>query len=792
MSSVAGAGTGASFRHRLQLKQNALHIQTQNIPPPPSPSTLQRQQQAWSATASVSASMSASTPISSVSSSRQPPLSPRDPPRSPRVIASAAVITGQSRFVEGSMSDRVSTAPPPGFLGFENYEDDDLESEESGNDRRTSDDGDNGSKAGRGRSLSKDGVIRKTFQRHQQRRSEPTNHPGGGEEIAGTTSGLNHLRRPKSTAAGWLGSSLATQAQEERNSGGVVKKTSFLAPLWDGVREKLHLSKSKSSGSIGRMMTGMVERKGEKGAPSQQRPRAETLSTTAYPSREEVMESYRNLVASGFFEAHAIRGGRHPLRAGDGGPASPTGSRSFADHMASSPPASPSAGTFSDQIMPSQPSQSFADRMAARQLLRQNRFSVPPANRPADLMGPPPSLHTRTSSSSSSSSSRIGRPPRALIPGALHLQRGTKRAPSLDFAIDAEMVTRKLVKKLRHSASRVTLDLAGAQQHHHHHQQQQQYRHHHSYSASGVYPPSSSSYTRSGRSSTSSDRPEPLSPTGSIFSCHGSILSPRPSISSSTSRPVAAGVEDDTRSLRQHKKLTKSRRRILGITRRTRSPSPQPHPSKEDTGTDGEVEMQDAAAADAMMLDEPAAGAGEERRVLVVPGPNPSPARNHNNNTRPHRIITPPPTSFFSFHHYTHQHHHPGQEKQDRAHHEPLSVVPDPNQGIPSIPRIPRQFCDAMVTLAPPPYASNATVSSSFSSSSSAATATAAAAAPAVGPMVIMAGVGEEGVMAPPAVGAGSFSEGKLMMMDGVVMATPRDSGLGGGREDVENIPVWA
>jgi hypothetical protein len=106
-----------------------------------------------------------------------------------------------------------------------------------------------------------------------------------------------------------------------------------------------------------------------------------------------------------------------------------------------------------------------------------------------------------------------------------------------------------------------------------------------------------------------------------------------------------------------------------------------------------------------------------------------------------HRIITPPPPAFRT--------HYPQRLRTSSAtsslmsvqQHEPLSIVPDPNQGIPFVPRIPREFCDAMAAMVP--------------------------AAVVVGGGVEKKEEGEEG-------------KGKTVN---------RDSGLGG--EDVENIPLW-
>ncbi|KAL2117091.1 hypothetical protein VTJ04DRAFT_9259 [Mycothermus thermophilus] len=809
-SAAAAVGSGTSFRHRL-LKQQAqgLHIQTQNLP---FPLPQQDRAEPWS-------------PGSG-------PSTPRVmPPVSPRVINSAAVVTGQSRFVEGSMNDRVSTAPPPGFLGFEPDDDDDDDDDsdeyeaaarDSEERKRREDSRERAAAAAAGRL--------KRFQRHQQRMSESDARAGSGSGAAGTTSGLNHLRRPKSTAAGWLGQSAQSEQQQRAGGNGVVKKTSFLAPLWDGVREKLqHLNKSKSSGSIGRMVNLVGERKssGEKAAKAElEKHQSSSSSTTAYPSREEVLESYRNLVASGFFEAHAIRGGRHPLRVPGGnttsnngnGPASPTGSKSFADHMAASPPVSPSAASFAEQIsslssrdssnLPSVSGRSFADRMAARQQeeqqqqqqQKQQRFSAPPAPiRPMDPPPLPPVRASSTSAASSSSSSRISRQiPRALLPGH---HRGTKRAPSLDLAADAEMVKRKLVKKLRYSASRMSADLPRSNRASSS-SSGQRARHQHSHSYSGGY---GGGYS-AGRTSTSSDRLAPLSPTESVFS-HISIAS---TSAAAAPAPVPVAVEvDETKSLKQHRKLTKSRRRILGI-RRTRSPSPSK--STVVNGSErrsGEVEMQDA---DAMMLDEPELPPthhhqqhqqqqDEEPKVILVPGPKSatpaatipipiSTSTSSRNSSKQHRNITPPPATFFRPHHGHHQDTQP-----QRKHHEPLSILPDPNQGIPQLPRIPREFCDAMGALAPPVPATTVTTIVNTNTASDVSLATvgsvASVAAGSVG------GEHERGVIG-LAISTPSVSNSFNEKMDGLVLGGVagggnRDSGLGGGKgeEDVENIPVW-
>jgi hypothetical protein len=247
------------------------------------------------------------------------------------------------------------------------------------------------------------------------------------------------------------------------------------------------------------------------------------------------------------------------------------------------------------------------------------------------------------------------------------------------------MVTRKLVKKLRHSASRISVELTGGREHYHY-----------SYG------------TSRSRRSTSSNRPGPLSPTSSVFS---GITSPRSSIA------------DDTVSIRRSK-LTKPkdghRRRILGITRRNRSPAPTAAAPTE-------------ADPDAMVVDEP------ERQPQPEQRPQPESATTEQL-PKVHRTTYPRTT-------YPRTTLRGGSTLKSVQQDEPLSIAPDANQGIPFVPRIPREFCDAMAAMAPPAAA-------------------------------VVAASGEvkkEEVKAK----AKAKAKGKN---------GNRDSGLG---EDVENIPVW-
>ncbi|SPQ27339.1 88b32fa6-2869-4329-a9d0-9bb3e732b72f [Thermothielavioides terrestris] len=547
------------------------------------------------------------------------------------------------------MNDRVSAAPPPGFLG-----------------------------------AAEPGITSPADESESS--WNRTAAATGRDADAAWEPGRYHLRRPRSTAAaGWARSQHSQQSGGGGGGGGVTakKSTGFLAPLWDGVREKLLLRGSKSSGSIGRVVNSVVgggERKGEslaapgaaavtKEREQRERAAAPAVSTAGYPSREEVLESYKNLVASGFFEAHAIRGGRHPLRTGGSAPAQ--------GHV----------------VVPSPNARSFADHMAAQQQQKQQQLAAAFASPPRGSMGPPPPPPPLRGSSQ-------GKPTTMPSP-----HRGTKRGASVDLAGEAEMVTRKLVKKLRHSASRISVDFTGVRDHHHHH---------YSYG------------TLRSRPSTSWHPAGPLSPTSSIFS---GISSPPPA-------PAAASAADETASIRLGK-LTKTkdgrRRRILSLTRRHRATTP--------TATTATTAAE-ATDPDAMMIDEP-----EPRSPTTTSAT----ATEQQQTPRPRRVLTPPPASFRSARSRTSSATTttPGRPSAQQQHHEPLSVVPDPNHGIPFVPRIPREFCDAMAAMVPPaPVAPAATAAT-----------------------VVVGGSG----------GDGKVDEARAKNAN-------RDSGLG---EDAENIPVW-
>jgi hypothetical protein len=393
--------------------------------------------------------------------------------------------------------------------------------------------------------------------------------------------------------------------------------------------------------------------------------------TTGYPSREEVLESYKNLVASGFFDQHAIRGGRHPGPAGNT-PAMPSPKgKSFADHMA----------THQQQHQP-QPQQ---QRQQQQQQQLKLALSIPP-HKPSGTMCPPPPP-PRTSSK--------GKPDRMLSP-----QRGTKRGASIDLVGDAETTTRKLVKKLRHSASRLSVEFGATRETQHYNYAYGASKPRHSTSS---YAPSS--YAQSPLSPTSPS----FSPISIMESVADEALSPKKGQGVKLTKPKEGG----------------RRRHILGLGRKLRSPSP-------------------AADADVMMVDQP---------EHAPPPPPAVPAH------RSIRNVTPPPAGFHSHSHSFSQRMRAssvgapmvGMPATTATTHEPLSVVPDPNMGIPVVPRIPREFC----------------------------------AVPEAAVTVAVTGGEQKGKM----VMKESAKKERKGKGKGKGKEMNRDSGLG---EDVENIPVWA
>ncbi|KAB5585933.1 hypothetical protein GE09DRAFT_1072595 [Coniochaeta sp. 2T2.1] len=345
------------------------------------------------------------------------------PPGDQSASTRAAAAQPHSRFVEGSMNDRVSNAPPPTFLGPEEMA----------------------------------AYERQFYADHARNNSRPTS--GSDQSFSNS-----------------------------RNSG---------SKFWEGLRDRFSMSRAKSSSSITTVSSNKSKasnRFSQQSQLSQQSQAAataiaspsdkENAPSVSYPSREEVLQNYKSLVEAGFFSSHAIQGTRHqppPSRPGTGVPK---------DHPlpAPLPPARDApAVPFSQLVAQKQ-----------RQIQRQNQTHHNPAASAlsSSLFASIPYSATQPSPTGDAPLTDYPRPdPRPPIslpkkyrrPNAQHHiaasmpppptpispNRGTKRAmadmtggnASTDnIATTAlggpEGGTRKLVKKLRKSASRISADLS--------------------------------------------------------------------------------------------------------------------------------------------------------------------------------------------------------------------------------------------------------------------------------------------------------------------------------------------
>ena len=257
--------------------------------------------------------------------------------------------------------------------------------------------------------------------------------------------------------------------------------------FWDGIRDRF--TRTKSSSSINTISSSKSKASNRFSQQSQQ----SLVTATApnekenvagcgyYPSKEEVMENYKNLVDAGFFSSHAIQGTRHQP------PPSRSGAR--IDHPLPAPP--PPA-----RDAPPAP---FAQLVAQKQRQLQHQSQVrtnpatpamsslfasipysatqpsptgdpPKTTYPRPDPRPPISLPKKYRRPQPTAAYQMAPPPPITSPG-----RGTKRANAdmTGGTVDREAAnastdnlaagagsTRKLVKKLRKSASRMSADLS--------------------------------------------------------------------------------------------------------------------------------------------------------------------------------------------------------------------------------------------------------------------------------------------------------------------------------------------
>ncbi|KAK4183842.1 hypothetical protein QBC35DRAFT_82979 [Podospora australis] len=604
-----------------------------------------------------------------------PPPSRAGPtPSSPERSISAVTTPGQSRFVEGSMNDRVSAVPPAAFLSGEATEEE--------------------------------------IDRYERQfyaplpspcPSAPVTHGYGYGGYFGQDRQQSHHIRSRSSVQGIGSSFMSGREDGERR----LSKKFSLAPLWDGVKEKLSLRSSRSSGSItsfSSFQKGILHRRdhsqqshhnvlhkkqreevglglgleGDGMEVEQEKVEPEVgkkKDTTGYPTREEILESYKNLQASGFFTQHAIKSTRHPLRTAASAPLAGTGGSGMGNELGSppakvmGPPTLPVTGGAADR-------RSFAERLAAvnelQQLKTVNSFSNANSNTTTQNqqqhflfpVSPPPRTSSMPAPPAGSSSP-------ASSPGS----RGTKR-PSQDIGGEAETATRKLVKKLRRSTSKSSFS-----------------------GATSIF----------GKTDAAT---RPSTSTGGYASSSFSeeYFSPSPPPQSPQKSPVKKlGLGKLTKVMPTTDKDGKKKRTLLGLRRRNQNVASvaasatapaAPAVSHEEKNNysyrrsfDGDHRM---AMMEEMMEEEEEEQGQEDIDMIDA------------------SIPAPPAHVFFgpefkekpqSGHHY----HYPQRRRTvsgNSAHSavsssskmsvdtngdkEPLCVVPDPNRGIPSVPRIPR------------------------------------------------------------------------------------------------------
>ncbi|CAI0650691.1 unnamed protein product [Colletotrichum noveboracense] len=187
-----------------------------------------------------------------------------------------------SRFVEGSMNDRTSAAPPPNFLGPE-------DSTEIARRFRMDfyvEAPDAGVLSPPKPQHHKSSQSLLSSQNHHQQQQHPSvNQP---------TVTYGEVKRPASSA-----------------SSHVAKKG-----FWGGLREKLSFVRDKDRGAKRPLSLDgklLATGGGAGGFGSANAVPAPTLANGAgMPSREEIMASYQQLMKDGFFDAHAIRSTRQP------------------------------------------------------------------------------------------------------------------------------------------------------------------------------------------------------------------------------------------------------------------------------------------------------------------------------------------------------------------------------------------------------------------------------------------------------------------------------------------------
>ncbi|CAK7209264.1 hypothetical protein SCUCBS95973_000380 [Sporothrix curviconia] len=221
-----------------------------------------------------------------------------------------------SRFVEGSMNDRTSRAPPVSYLGGMG----------AGNSRSRSRSRDNSV------DINRDDPHAHREYHDSTRRSLQMARPSlsmfrtsNTNASSGTSASITSTNTTSTTAT------TATDATATSNTSSLRRPRSFLGPIWDGMTKRLH-RRTRST------VEADVAKKREQERLEQQRQREReqqqlkpqpamgqsyvTLPGTDWPSPDEVFANYQQLMQSGFFNKRAIPATREGL-ASRGGPSAP-------------------------------------------------------------------------------------------------------------------------------------------------------------------------------------------------------------------------------------------------------------------------------------------------------------------------------------------------------------------------------------------------------------------------------------------------------------------------------------
>ncbi|CAK7211506.1 hypothetical protein SEUCBS140593_001194 [Sporothrix eucalyptigena] len=199
-----------------------------------------------------------------------------------------------SRFVEGSMNDRTSRAPPVSYLG----------GVASGSSRSRSRSRDNSFDGNR------DDPYAHREYHNSTRRSLQMARPS-----------LSMFRTPNTNSSSETSASItstntanttATDATASSNTSSLRRPRSFLGPIWDGMTKRLH-RRTRSTVEADMAKKSEQEQQQQRKAQPPMGASHVTLPGTDRPSPDEVFANYQQLMQAGFFNKRAIPATREGL-----------------------------------------------------------------------------------------------------------------------------------------------------------------------------------------------------------------------------------------------------------------------------------------------------------------------------------------------------------------------------------------------------------------------------------------------------------------------------------------------